>query len=103
MPAQSHHRLVTHPSNFLSDPPPRRAPLQYTLSTPNGQKVAIFCEELKAAYPSFNYQSTKIDFRKGVQKADWYREVCQSCFLALGSLLTPIYDIYALMFIDQPE
>ncbi|CAG8656308.1 15445_t:CDS:2 [Acaulospora colombiana] len=45
--------------------------LLYTWSTPNGRKVSIFLEELKAAYGT-NYSVEKIDINTNIQKEDWF-------------------------------
>ncbi|EMD39651.1 hypothetical protein CERSUDRAFT_111958 [Gelatoporia subvermispora B] len=45
--------------------------LLYTAGTPNGQKVSIFFEELKAAY-GLEYDYVKIDISKNTQKEPWY-------------------------------
>jgi len=44
----------------------------YTVGTPNGKKVSIFLEELKAAYPDFEYEVYAIDFSKNEQKEEWF-------------------------------
>lgn len=48
-----------------------------TGNTPNGRKVAICLEELKAAYPNsgIDYEIRKIDFSTNEQKSDWYIKV----------------------------
>ena len=43
-----------------------------TLSTPNGQKVQILLEELKALYPDFKYETTLVDIMTNDQKKDWF-------------------------------
>ncbi|KAI0069898.1 glutathione S-transferase C-terminal-like protein [Panus rudis PR-1116 ss-1] len=43
----------------------------YWWPTPNGQKVTAFLEELKGAYPGFDYDGRKIDISKNIQKEDW--------------------------------
>lgn len=45
------------------------APLKlYTAGTPNGHKVSVFLEELKAAYPDFEYETTAITLRSAEHK-----------------------------------
>ncbi|KAG5638997.1 hypothetical protein H0H81_007905 [Sphagnurus paluster] len=41
----------------------------YTAATPNGFQASVFLEELKAIYPSIEYDIEKIDISKNVQKA----------------------------------
>ncbi|KAK0230854.1 glutathione S-transferase C-terminal-like protein [Armillaria fumosa] len=43
----------------------------YTASTPNGRKVSILLEELKATY-GLQYDAHKIDIGKNVQKEPWF-------------------------------
>ncbi|KAJ7644061.1 putative theta class glutathione s-transferase [Roridomyces roridus] len=43
----------------------------YTLGTPNGRKISIFLEELKANY-GLEYEVQKIDFSKNEQKEPWF-------------------------------
>ncbi|KAJ7147516.1 glutathione S-transferase [Mycena crocata] len=43
----------------------------YTVGTPNGRKVSVFLEELKAAY-GLEYEFQKIDFSKTEQKEPWF-------------------------------
>jgi len=46
----------------------------YTVGTPNGHKVSIFLEELKAAYGlEYNFQS--LSFAKNEQKEPWFLEI----------------------------
>jgi len=45
--------------------------LLYTAGTPNGKKVSIHLEELKAAY-GLEYDYEKIDLGKNVQKEPWF-------------------------------
>jgi len=47
----------------------------YTASTPNGFKVSIHLEELKAAYPGFKYEFQALDFSKNEQKEPWFLEI----------------------------
>nr|CDI53085.1 glutathione s-transferase [Melanopsichium pennsylvanicum 4] len=48
-------------------------PIQfYTAGTPNGQKVSIMLEEIKALNPSFEYETHAIDIMKNTQKEDWF-------------------------------
>lgn len=42
----------------------------YTAGTPNGFKASVFLEELKAAYPDFEYEAQAISFAKNEQKED---------------------------------
>ncbi|KAJ7288442.1 glutathione S-transferase [Mycena rebaudengoi] len=44
----------------------------YTAGTPNGRKVSVFLEELKAAYGQDLYEFKKMDFSKSEQKEDWF-------------------------------
>lgn len=44
----------------------------YTAPTPNGQKVSIMLEEIKALNPSFEYETRNIDIMKNEQKEDWF-------------------------------
>ncbi|KZT72651.1 glutathione S-transferase [Daedalea quercina L-15889] len=46
--------------------------LLYTGATPNGHKVSIFLEELKAAYGGPDYDVFKIDISTNVQKEPWF-------------------------------
>ncbi|KAJ3298291.1 hypothetical protein HDU79_011578 [Rhizoclosmatium sp. JEL0117] len=43
----------------------------YTVGTPNGQKVSIALEELKARY-GFDYKTYTISFAKNEQKEEWF-------------------------------
>ncbi|CED84643.1 Glutathione S-transferase [Phaffia rhodozyma] len=53
-----------------------KKPLEvYTAGTPNGQKVTIFLEELKAVYPDFKYNVNRIDLQKNEQKEDWFLKI----------------------------
>ncbi|OJT10504.1 Disulfide-bond oxidoreductase YfcG [Trametes pubescens] len=45
--------------------------LLYTTATPNGHKVTVFLEELKAAY-GVEYDVEKIDISKNTQKEPWF-------------------------------
>ncbi|EIW61859.1 glutathione S-transferase C-terminal-like protein [Trametes versicolor FP-101664 SS1] len=45
--------------------------LLYTTATPNGHKVSVFLEELKAAY-GVEYDVEKIDISKNTQKEPWF-------------------------------
>ncbi|KAL0949761.1 hypothetical protein HGRIS_009800 [Hohenbuehelia grisea] len=45
--------------------------LLYTFPTPNGHKVSVFLEELKAAY-GVEYDVEKIDISKNIQKEPWF-------------------------------
>ncbi|OSC98747.1 glutathione transferase Ure2p class [Trametes coccinea BRFM310] len=45
--------------------------LLYTSPTPNGHKVSVFLEELKAAYGT-QYDVEKIDISKNTQKEPWF-------------------------------
>ncbi|SYW76245.1 related to glutathione s-transferase [Ustilago bromivora] len=44
----------------------------YTAGTPNGQKVSIMLEEIKALNPSFEYETHAIDMSKNEQKEPWF-------------------------------
>ncbi|KAH7922043.1 glutathione S-transferase [Leucogyrophana mollusca] len=47
--------------------------LLYTAGTPNGRKVSVFLEELKAIYGSaVDYDVEKIDISKNTQKEPWF-------------------------------
>ncbi|KAJ3551868.1 hypothetical protein NM688_g4458 [Phlebia brevispora] len=48
--------------------------LLYTWKTPNGHKVQVFLEELKAAYGTdvIDYDVEFIDISKNIQKEDWF-------------------------------
>ncbi|KAJ8462848.1 hypothetical protein ONZ51_g10630 [Trametes cubensis] len=45
--------------------------LYYAAPTPNGHKVSVFLEELKAAY-GLEYEIKRIDITKGTQKEPWF-------------------------------
>ncbi|KAG2348822.1 glutathione S-transferase-like protein [Suillus weaverae] len=44
----------------------------YTAATPNGHKVSIMLEELKAAYGNIDYDVEKINLTTNVQKEPWF-------------------------------
>ncbi|KAF7299056.1 Glutathione S-transferase C-terminal-like protein [Mycena indigotica] len=44
----------------------------HTAGTPNGKKISVFLEELKAAYNTDIYEYQKIDMSKTEQKEPWY-------------------------------
>ncbi|KAF7792815.1 hypothetical protein EIP86_003915 [Pleurotus ostreatoroseus] len=48
--------------------------LLYTWKTPNGRKISVLLEELKAAYGAdvVDYDIERIDISKNVQKEDWF-------------------------------
>ncbi|THH03557.1 hypothetical protein EW146_g10407, partial [Bondarzewia mesenterica] len=46
----------------------------YTVTTPNGRKVSVFLEDLKAAY-GLQYDTYKIDFSKNEQKEPWFIKI----------------------------
>ncbi|KAJ3011845.1 UNVERIFIED_CONTAM: hypothetical protein HDU68_001490 [Siphonaria sp. JEL0065] len=46
----------------------------YTVGTPNGQKVSIALEELKARY-SLDYKTHPISFAKNEQKEEWFLKI----------------------------
>ncbi|KAG8853640.1 glutathione S- transferase, nitrogen catabolite repression regulator [Tulasnella sp. 330] len=46
----------------------------YTQGTPNGYKISILLEELKAAY-GLEYMTKKLDFQKNEQKEPWFLEI----------------------------
>jgi len=53
--------------------------------------VAIFLEELKAAYPGFSYNTHAIDISKNTQKEPWFIKVGFVSFLAAFlSMLTSL-------------
>ncbi|KAF9046416.1 glutathione S-transferase [Panaeolus papilionaceus] len=45
--------------------------LLYTFGTPNGRKVSVYLEELKAAY-GLEYEPHKIDISQNIQKEPWF-------------------------------
>jgi len=47
-----------------------------TMATPNGHKASILLEELKDAYPGFDYTYQKIDIMTNVQKEPWFTKYC---------------------------
>lgn len=49
--------------------------LLYAVSTPNGEKVSIFLEELKEEYGQ-EYEFRALDLTKQEQKEDWFLKVC---------------------------
>ncbi|KAF8897472.1 glutathione S-transferase [Infundibulicybe gibba] len=44
----------------------------YSTPTPNGYTASVFLEELKAAYPPFDYDVQAISFSKNEQKEPWF-------------------------------
>lgn len=46
----------------------------FTQATPNGQKVSIFLEELKASY-GLQYTVKPLDFGKNEQKEGWFLKI----------------------------
>ncbi|KAJ7283720.1 glutathione S-transferase [Mycena rebaudengoi] len=46
--------------------------LLYTGRTPNGHKVSIYLEELKAIYPNIDYDVESIDITTNRQKEPWF-------------------------------
>ncbi|KAJ7498987.1 glutathione S-transferase [Mycena latifolia] len=46
--------------------------LLYTGPTPNGHKVSVYLEELKALYPNVDYDVEKIDISTNRQKEPWF-------------------------------
>lgn len=48
--------------------------LLYTWGTPNGKKVSVYLEELKAAY-GLKYSYKPIDITTNIQKEDWYIKI----------------------------
>lgn len=51
------------------------APIKlYTQATPNGYKVSIMLEELKAAY-GLEYEFQSLNFQKNEQKEPWFLEI----------------------------
>ncbi|KAI5452908.1 Glutathione S-transferase 2 [Naganishia albida] len=46
-----------------------------TAGTPNGHKATILLEELKDAYPDFNYDFEGISFKDNEQKQEWFLQV----------------------------
>jgi len=50
---------------------PNKPLILYTAGTPNGRKVSVFLEELKAAY-GLDYDVYKISLSQNVQKEPWY-------------------------------
>ncbi|KDQ14869.1 hypothetical protein BOTBODRAFT_32225 [Botryobasidium botryosum FD-172 SS1] len=57
----------------MSSPSPKAIQF-YTAGTPNGQKVSIFLEELKAAY-GLEYGFQGLSFAKNEQKEPWFLEI----------------------------
>jgi len=47
----------------------------HTYTTPNGYAASIHLEELKAAYPGFDYEPRAIDFKNNAQKEDWFIKI----------------------------
>jgi len=48
----------------------------YTSPTPNGKKVSVYLEELKAVYGSkVDYEVRKIDMSKNEQKEEWFIKI----------------------------
>lgn len=43
--------------------------------SPNGLKTAVLLEEIKAAYPDFEYDVRAIDMTKDEQKSDWFLKI----------------------------
>ncbi|KAH9949877.1 putative theta class glutathione s-transferase [Amylocystis lapponica] len=67
-PAQSNlARILTR--TMLT--PANKPIMLYTAPTPNGRKVSIFLEELRAAY-GLDYDVTRIDISKNTQKEPWF-------------------------------
>ncbi|KAG8802711.1 glutathione S- transferase, nitrogen catabolite repression regulator [Serendipita sp. 400] len=46
----------------------------YTASTPNGRKISVFLEELKAAY-GLQYNARRITLSKNEQKEEWFIKI----------------------------
>lgn len=46
--------------------------LLYAAPTPNGVCASVFLEEIKSAYPGFDYEYSKIELSKNVQKEPWF-------------------------------
>ena len=62
----------------------------YTMPTPNGHKVSILLEELKAAYPGFDYDWQRIDIGKAnQQKEPWFLAVRLELCSCVPSLTCP--------------
>ncbi|KAJ6508908.1 putative theta class glutathione s-transferase [Mycena sanguinolenta] len=64
---QSQHSTFRHQYATMASKPI----MLYTVGTPNGRKVSVFLEELKAAY-GLEYEFKKINFSQNEQKEDWF-------------------------------
>ncbi|KAF9810541.1 hypothetical protein IEO21_06864 [Rhodonia placenta] len=64
-------RSLSRRNMSLATAPASKPLLLYTAGTPNGHKVSILLEELKATY-GVDYDVHKIDFAKNTQKEPWF-------------------------------
>lgn len=70
--------LNTFTRNMATAPAPAHASkpkpfVLYTAGTPNGRKVSVFLEELRAVYgEKVDYDVEKIDIARNVQKEPWF-------------------------------
>ncbi|KAG1872314.1 glutathione S-transferase [Suillus subalutaceus] len=66
--------LNTFTRNMSTVPAPKPKPfVLYTAGTPNGRKVSVFLEELRAVYgEKVDYDFEKIDIGRNVQKEPWF-------------------------------
>ncbi|KAJ7254371.1 glutathione S-transferase C-terminal-like protein [Mycena haematopus] len=64
---QSHQSTFLHRYTTMASKPI----MLYTVGTPNGRKVSVFLEELKASY-GLEYEFQKINFSQNEQKEDWF-------------------------------
>ncbi|KAF9452488.1 glutathione S-transferase [Macrolepiota fuliginosa MF-IS2] len=49
--------------------------LLYTWRTPNGQASSVYLEELKAAYPGFDYDVKDLNIMTNIQKEEWFIKI----------------------------
>lgn len=64
------HRQLSSNPGTMSNPPIKL----YTNSTPNGYKVSIYLEELKASY-GLQYSTQQLNFSKNEQKEPWFLKI----------------------------
>ncbi|PWN53625.1 glutathione S-transferase [Violaceomyces palustris] len=66
---------VVAAATTFNNPPLKMQPIKlYTANTPNGEKVSILCEELKAL-GKLDYEVHAIDIMKNIQKEDWFLKI----------------------------